>query len=191
MDSMQDLANTVGVAWFVSCILAVAAVIDGWKLKVPNWLTFPFVISGWAYHLATGGFSGFQSSLVGAALGLGLLLIPYAIGGMGAGDVKLFAGVGAWTGPLFTWGAFCVSVVVGGGLALMLVGFHSARSRDWGVAWQSWSRFQTVATEIMTIRSPNQLGELAAARKPTAMLLPYAIPLAFGTIGYFFWLGLL
>ena len=81
--------------WLVSVTLVAAAIIDGWKLKVPNWITFPMVIGGWAYSLAFFGWPGFVWSLVGTAVGLGLLLPAYAIGGMGAGDVKLLGGVGA------------------------------------------------------------------------------------------------
>lgn len=187
---MSGTANPLGVVLFVSIALAVAAVIDGWKLKVPNWLTFPFVISGWIYHTATGGFGGLTGSLLGTGLGLGLLLVPYIIGGMGAGDVKLFAGVGAWMGPQITLGAFCVSAVVGGVLAVALVAYRSLQARDRGVFGHSWQRFQTVLTELLTIRSPSHLSELAAARKPTALLLPYGIPLAIGSIGYFYWVGL-
>ena len=36
---------------FICSAMVVAAVIDGWKLKVPNWLTFPLVLSGWALGL--------------------------------------------------------------------------------------------------------------------------------------------
>ena len=36
---------------FVCLAMVVAAVIDGWKLKVPNWLTFPLIISGWLVGL--------------------------------------------------------------------------------------------------------------------------------------------
>ncbi len=36
-------------AWVVTITLVVAAVIDGWVLKVPNWITFPMIISGWIY----------------------------------------------------------------------------------------------------------------------------------------------
>ena len=43
----------------------------------------------------------------------------YAIGGMGAGDVKLLAGVGAWVGPAVTFWAFATSVVVGAVMALV------------------------------------------------------------------------
>ena len=60
-------------------------------------------------------------SLVGTALGLGLLLPAYAIGGMGAGDVKLLAGVGAWVGAAVTLYAFCVSAIFGGIIAVAMV----------------------------------------------------------------------
>ena len=88
--------------WVVSITLVVAAVIDGIKLKVPNWITFPMIITGWIYSvwaapsLGMTWYEGFGWSLFGTAVGLALLLPAYAIGGMGAGDVKLLAGVGAW-----------------------------------------------------------------------------------------------
>src|SRR5271163_2184758 len=104
--------------WLVTITLVVAAVIDGYKLKVPNWLTFPMILSGWAYGAASLGWEGLGWSLLGTAVGLGLLLPAYAIGGMGAGDVKLLAGVGAWMGALTTVYAFCASAVIGGVIAL-------------------------------------------------------------------------
>ena len=88
--------------WFICLAMIVAAVIDGWKLKVPNWLTFPLVLSGWALGLAhdlgwlegiTEG--GIGASLAGTALGFVLLFPVYSIGGMGAGDVKIQMGIGA------------------------------------------------------------------------------------------------
>ena len=188
---MTDIELPISVILFVTGTMTVAAVIDGWKLKVPNWITFPFAISGLIYHFATDGFAGLTGSLIGCAAGLGLLLIPYIIGGMGAGDVKLFAGVGAWMGASITFGAFLVSTVVGGVLALAMIAFRSLHGRDWSVVSKHLERFQMVATELMTIRDPNHLAELAAARKPTAMLLPYGIPLAIGTVAYFFYVGLL
>ena len=81
--------------WVVTITLVVAAVIDGRKLKVPNWITFPLVIGGWLFSAifcglsGLGFWSGLGCSLLGTAVGLGLLLPAYAIGGMGAGDVKL------------------------------------------------------------------------------------------------------
>ena len=186
MSSTETLA-----VFFVCAVMVVAATIDGWKLKVPNWLTFPFIISGWIYHLAVGGLDALPDSLLGTAVGLGLLLMPYIIGGMGAGDVKLFAGVGAWMGFQFTLWAFFVSVIIGGIMAIGLVAYHSIRQRDWGVVWQNWERLRATSSELVLIRNPSRLAELAAGRKATALRLPYGIPLACGTIGYMFWLGLL
>ena len=107
--------------WLLSVVLVVAAVIDGWKLKVPNWITFPLVVSGWIYSTAYFGWEGLGWSLLGTVVGLALLLPAYAIGGMGAGDVKLLAGVGAWVWATTTLYAFCVSAVVGGVIAVAMV----------------------------------------------------------------------
>src|SRR3954463_5543588 len=90
------------VAWIVSIILVEAAVIDGLKLRVPNWLTFHLVIGGLIYGAWVYGAQGLLWALAGTVVGLATLLPLYSIGGMGAGDVKLMAGVGAWMGPMVT-----------------------------------------------------------------------------------------
>jgi prepilin peptidase CpaA len=176
---------TPAVAWFVSAVLMVAAVIDGRQLRVPNWLTFPFVISGLAYACWSGGSdtAGLLGSLAGTAVGLLTLLPLYAIGGMGAGDVKLMAGLGAWVGTKITLGAFVSTAIAGGicGLAMMLA------SGDW---IRHWATVQTIGHEIVTIRNPVKLSERAQERKKSMMLLPYGIPIAIGSIAYFAWLGL-
>ena len=48
-----------------------------------------------------------------------------------------------------------------------------------------------ILNEILVIRNPEQLAAIAAERKPTMLLLPYGIPIAIGTIGYFVWTGML
>src|SRR6185369_5909104 len=117
---------------FISAAMIVAAVIDGWKLKVPNWLTFPLIFSGWALglahdagHLEDAVAGGFGAALAGTALGFALLLPVYSIGGMGAGDVKMQMGFGAWIGAFYgldgvsgspgalkiIWWAFALAVI--------------------------------------------------------------------------------
>ena len=103
--------------WLVTITLVVAAYIDGKQLKVPNWITFPMIASGWVFNTAVLGWEGLGFSLLGTVVGLGLLLPAYAIGGMGAGDVKLLAGVGAWMGSSVTFYAFCLSAIIGGVIA--------------------------------------------------------------------------
>lgn len=170
--------------WLVTVVLVVAAVIDGYQLKVPNWITFPMILSGWAYSSIAFGWEGIGWSLVGTVVGLGLLLPAYAIGGMGAGDVKLLAGVGAWVGPSATFFAFCTTAVVGGVVAVAMVLCRGAWTKH-------RSQFWSILNEIMVIRDPEQLAVIAADRKSTMMLLPYGIPIAMGSIAYFAWAGML
>ncbi len=179
------LAETWHV-WLVTIVLVVAAVIDGIQLKVPNWITFPLILSGWAYSAALSpyaGWEGFWFSLVGTVIGLALLLPLYAIGGMGAGDVKLLAGVGAWMWGTTTFYAFAVSAIVGAVIAIGMV--------LWTKSWDKHqAQFWGIANEILTIKDPETLAQIAAERKPSMFLLPYGIPIAIGSIGYFAWFGM-
>ena len=170
--------------WFVTAALIVAAAIDGWKLKVPNWLTFPRIVSGWVYCGFDAGWQGLGDSVLGTLAGLAMLMPLYAIGGMGAGDVKLLAGVGAWVGAIVTLYSFCLSALIGGVIAVAMVA--------WRRAWQKHqNQFWMILNEIATIRQPEQLAAIAAGRKSSMLLLPYGIPIALGTILYFAWSGML
>lgn len=174
-------------AWVVTITLVVAAVIDGMKLKVPNWITFPMIISGWVYSATLSPFAGWEGlwlSLIGTAVGLALLMPAYAVGGMGAGDVKLLAGVGAWMWGTTTLYAFAVSALFGGVIAVAMV--------LWAGAWQKHkNQFWSILNEIVTVKDPEKLSEIAAERKPRMFLLPYGIPIAIGSIVYFAFSGML
>lgn len=183
-DSLLEGLTENWHVWVVSVVLVVAAVIDGYKLKVPNWITFPMIISGWIYSGVAFEWEGLGYSLLGTVVGLGLLLPLYAVGGMGAGDVKLLAGVGAWVWSTTTFYAFCLSAVVGGAIALAMVLYR----RSWA---KHRDNFLTIAQEMVTIRDPSQLAQIAAERKSSMLLLPYGIPIAIGSIAYFAWMGML
>jgi prepilin peptidase CpaA len=173
--------------WVVTVTLVVAAVIDGLKLKVPNWITFPMIVTGWVYSATLSDYAGWEGlmwSLLGTVVGLALLLPAYAIGGMGAGDVKLMAGVGAWMWSLTTLYSFAVSAIVGGIIALLMV----VVGRKW---YKHQAQFWMICNEILTVKDPEKLAAIAAERKPTMMLLPYGIPIAIGTIAYFAVTGML
>jgi prepilin peptidase CpaA len=170
--------------WVVTLVLVVAATIDGIQLKVPNWITFPMIVAGWIYSGAFFGWEGLGWSLCGTLVGLALLLPAYAVGGMGAGDVKLLAGVGAWVWASVTFYAFCVSAIVGGAIAIVMVMQRNG--------WLKHGRqFWLILREFFIIRDPNALSAIAADRKGTMLLLPYGIPIAIGSILYFAWAGML
>lgn len=193
MDMLTNLAAGMvenWAAWVVTLFLILAAVIDGVKLKVPNWLTFSMIVSGWIHSAAAAPsvgdawWVGLGWSLLGMMVGLLLLLPLYAIGGMGAGDVKLLAGVGAWMHATHTLYAFCATAIVGAVLAVAMIVGRRAWTKHAGQLWM-------IFTEILTIRNPDQLSEIADARKSSMLLLPYGIPIAIGSVGYFAWMGML
>ncbi|MEZ6061356.1 MAG: A24 family peptidase [Planctomycetaceae bacterium] len=168
----------------VSAILILAAWIDGRQLRVPNWITFPMVLSGLVYCSWVDGLSGAGASVAGIAMGLACLLPLYSVGGMGAGDVKLMAGIGAWLGWQITLEAFVVSAIVGAVMAIVMVAVKGT--------WQKhYENFLTILSEWMVIRNPYELSRIAAERKPRMALLPYGIPICIGSIGYFMYAGLM
>jgi prepilin signal peptidase PulO-like enzyme (type II secretory pathway) len=83
----------------VAFVTIVAATTDIWKYKVYNWLTFPTLICGLIYWLFAAGLSGVGMSFAGLIVGFGSLVVFYALGGVGAGDVKLLSAIGCLARP--------------------------------------------------------------------------------------------
>src|SRR5438094_1643227 len=179
--------------WFICLAMIVAAIIDGWKLKVPNWLTFPLVLSGWLLGLLnnfglleSAGFEGgVGSALAGTALGFVLLWPVYSVGGMGAGDVKMQMGFGSWIGAFFgmspgLWTifmAFCIAVILGGFIALGMIMIR-------GQYRTNLANTREIVGDLFTSSGVGDVAEKAAKRKPRLHLLPYGIPLGLGFVGY-------
>ena len=124
------------------------------------------------------GFSGLGWSLMGTFVGMMLLLVLRNVGGMGAGDVKLLAGVGAWLGTVVTLYAFAATAIVGGIMAAFMI----LKSGQWE---KHWAMAHQILHEWKTVRNPEKLAKIARERKPTMYLLPYGIPMAIGSIAYF------
>jgi prepilin peptidase CpaA len=172
------------VVILVGVLMVTGAIIDGWKLKVPNWLTYPMILSGWIYWAAAGAsWSLVAHSVLGAFFAGALLLAPYLIGGMGAGDVKLYAGFGAWMVPLDWFGytqlfyAFAVSVILGGAIALAMIYFKKT-------VFLNIENAKEIIHDLHTSASLGEIAEKAKARKPSLQLLPYGIPLTIGSLAY-------
>src|SRR5271166_1374850 len=88
------------VAWWPTLIvLAIATFTDMRSRRIPNWLVFPFLAAGVAVSGWLQGWHGIGQSLMGLGLGAVLFGILAWMGGMGMGDVKLCAAIGAWIGP--------------------------------------------------------------------------------------------
>jgi prepilin peptidase CpaA len=190
-------------AWpllFICAAMIASAIIDWWKFKVPNWLTFPIIVSGWAFgllHTLGGyivpgdGYGGIGASLAGTVLGFALLIPMYAIGGMGAGDVKMTMGFGSWAGAYFglqgglcLWVivyAFCAGAIIGGVIAL---GMIAARRQ----LRQNLQHTRAIMLDLFTASSLSSVAERAQQRRPRWHRLPYGVPLCIGFVGYL-WLA--
>lgn len=170
--------------WVVSIVLVVAAVIDGMYLKVPNNITYPLIVAGWLYSTAIGGWAGLGWSLAATVFGFSLLFFLHLIGGMGAGDVKLLAGIAAFVHIEHTWWIFVATTIVGGIMALGQI----AMSGDW---MKHFTQAQSILQEIATVKDADKLYDIAQERKPRMRLLPYGIPMTVAAIGYFACVGLI
>ena len=110
---------------FVISIGLIACVFDVRTRRIPNALSLSAAAAGLLYHAATSGVTGVQLAGAGWLLGL-LLLLPYfALGGMGGGDVKLMAALGAWLGPWETFWLAMYAGIAGGVLGLTVARPHA------------------------------------------------------------------
>lgn len=105
-------------------VLAICFITDCREQKIYNMIVLPsiiavIIINSWVY-----GFDGFKLSSLGFLTGLGILLIPYVLGGMGAGDVKLLAFIGAAKGIIFVVNSAIYMAIVGGVISIGILIFN-------------------------------------------------------------------
>jgi prepilin peptidase CpaA len=106
-------------AWWPTTIaVLVAATIDLRVRRIPNWLVLPFFTAGVGVSTWAQGWQGLSQSLEGSVLGLLVYGSLFWVGGMGAGDVKLCAAIGAWIGPRQLMLALILTALAGGMMAI-------------------------------------------------------------------------
>ena len=113
--------------------VGVAAMIEdlGWR-RISNWTSGGALLAGLAVHLYQSGWQGLLHSLAGAAIGFGVFLIFYILGGMGGGDVKLMAGFGALLGDRQVLPAALLAAIAGAVMAVIYLGVRKLRSKGAG-----------------------------------------------------------
>jgi prepilin peptidase CpaA len=158
----------------IAIAIAVAAsVCDLKSRRIPNVLTFGAAAAGLGYAGAMGGAGGLVVALAGGVIGLALWLPIYALGGMGAGDVKLIAAIGVWIGPAGALHAALYAAIAGGALALTLACAH-------GIVRQTARNLQLLIVHWQVSGfSPHAQLTLATANSPR---LAYAVPVLVGTV---------
>jgi len=110
-------------------IIVWAAVYDLSERRIPNFLTVAAMAVALVAHCWAAGFDGFTTWLIGLLAGAGLMALPFAMGGMGAGDVKLLACAGSMLGATQVFYAFLAAGLFGGLLAIAALGARKAAER--------------------------------------------------------------
>ncbi len=153
-----------------SLLLGIAICLDMRWNRIPNWLTVPACLTGILYHVWSNGLAeGLLFSLQGLVTGFAILLIPFLLGGMGGGDVKLLAALGSWIGTSGVFNLFLYGALAGGIIALIIVAKRSG--------------FKGIKNVVLGI-----FLDFIARHKPQIDKknrgLPYSIPLAAGYATY-------
>lgn len=157
-------------AWLVAAFLAAWAGALDWRYRrIPNWLTVPGLLVGISVSAATGGWVGAKSSLLGAGLGL-LILLPFVlIKALGAGDWKLVGAIGACLGPTRLIAILIVSMLVAGVMAFVLI-IYKRRGR------QALGNIAHMLGSFLTLRMP---GPQVSLDNPDAVKIPFGVAVAF------------
>ncbi len=151
-------------------LVGIAICLDLRWHRIPNRVTVPACLAGISYHVWSNGLAGgLAFSLQGLAAGLAILIIPFLIGGMGGGDVKLLAALGCWLGPAGVFSLFLYGALAGGIIALVMV---VKRSGLKGIKDVFFGIFFDLVTRQRPQVDKNSRG------------LPYSIPIAAGYVTY-------
>jgi prepilin peptidase CpaA len=153
--------------------MSIAAWWDLRTRKIPNLLTYPMMLFGLTYHGLTADLAGLGFSAAGLLAGTAVFLVPYMMGGMGAGDAKLMGAVGALLGTTGVVVAAVISVLIGLVYAVVLLVTH----RAYGAAFikRSWSTLKTFLFTRQWIYIP-------PGKEEKQPVLSYAVPIAVGTL---------
>jgi prepilin peptidase CpaA len=168
MQSMHSIA-----LWPTIAVVVLATITDLRSRRIPNWLALPFLVLGLAVSGITHGWSGVGQSLLGILAAAAVMGIFCYLGGMGMGDLKLCAAVGAWIGPAQLFVALVMTGLVGGVMALC-----------WAVAGGFLKQtLHGTGDLLFGLRKRGlRAHDTLVLDNPLARKMPYAPAIAIGTI---------
>lgn len=164
------------IAWWPTVIvLAIATFTDLRSRRIPNWLVLPFLLAGIVVSTWLQGWHGLGQSFAGLGVGILIYGILFWMGGMGAGDVKLCAAIGAWIGPSQLLIALVITAMVGGVMALA-----------WAISAGFVKELFTGAGTLLFATKDSAERSSLSLSNPLKRKMPYAPAIAIGTLISFF-----
>jgi prepilin peptidase CpaA len=161
---------------FQGIVVGVAAIAAAWDLKtrrIPNVLTFGAAALAIAAHGYVDGWSGVGLALAGWAVGVAAFFPFFALGGLGAGDIKLLGAIGAWLGPVAAVWVALFSGIAGGVLAVIVALFSGYLVRAFTNVWGLLTYWR-----VMGFRASPEL----TLSNNSAPRLAYAVPVFAGLV---------
>jgi len=161
--------------WILATLLAVIAGWTDWRTRrIPNWLTVPSLLLGIALNSLAWGWPGAKDSLLGALLGLALLLPFVLIRALGAGDWKLVGAMGAFVGPQTLISILLIAVLIAGVMGAALIIWKRRVGQTLRNLWRMLQSF-------LTLHLP---GPEFTLENPSALKVPFGVAFASAAILY-------
>jgi prepilin peptidase CpaA len=154
-------------------IAAIACIFDLRTRRIPNPITLGGAAAAFCYALFVIGVNGLGVSVVGWIAGLALFLPFFLLGGLGAGDVKLLACLGAWLGPSGALWTALYGALAGGVMALVIAGITGHLRAAVDNLNDLLLHFRVVGVR------PHPTLTLRRSKGPR---LPYALPITAGAV---------
>jgi prepilin peptidase CpaA len=163
----------------------IAGVTDVWKFKVYNLLTFPLLGAGLLYHAIHGGAAGLAGSFLGGLVAFALMVALYAMGGMGAGDVKFVTAIGAWLGLPLTLYVMMAGSMAAGLYALVLLVTAPSIKEVWLNVQVLWIRLVCLGRHL---GSEDRVEAEVNRSDRRRRLIPFSAMMGVGLVATLVWL---
>jgi prepilin peptidase CpaA len=156
----------------IAVVVGIAIITDLRSRRIPNTLTFPALGAALMIRFVIQGWLGLGLALAGAVIAPGILLLIHLGKGIGMGDLKLAAAVGAFFGPIPAAVAMLATGVIGGVFALALLMRRGQILAD---------LFGLFLMGLPFLKNRNILNP-SASLSPAVVTMPYGVAIAIGSL---------
>ena len=158
-------------------VVLIAAGFDTRFRRIPNWLNLSGVVLGFGLNVLCSHLDGAVLSIEGLLLGTAVYLPLYLLRGMGAGDVKLMAAVGALVGPSH-WLAILLITALAGGAAGAAYAFVKGRLSE------TCCNLYFLIKDLVQLRAPHKTNPQLDFRNPASLSMPHGIVIAIASLTF-------